>query len=154
MFLNTEDLKNNIYNYQVDDITQGDTAITLQALQAAEEECRSYLAANNKKEWADGRLKYDLEAIFSAKGNDRNPLILAHCITIAKWYIIDLANVDILYDQAKDRYDRSVKYLQQLAKGEINLDSLPQIQPPTPNPDTNTNDTYPFMYGSREKFNH
>lgn len=154
MFLNPEDLKNNIYNYQVEDITQGDETITLQALQAAEEECRSYLAANNKKEWADGRLKYDLEAVFTAQNEDRNPLILAHCITIAKWYIIDLANVDILYDQAKDRYDRSVKYLQLLAKGDINLDSLPQITPPQIDTEINPDDTFPFTYGSREKFNH
>ncbi|MDK7376175.1 hypothetical protein QP519_11615, partial [Weeksella virosa] len=67
------------------------------------------------------------------------------------------ANVDILYDQARDRYDRSIKYLNQLAKGDISLDSLPQVKPPIdpndPN-DPNNNDTYPFTYGSREKFNY
>ena len=65
MFLQKSDLKNNIYEYQVEDITEGDDAIVYQALQAAEDECRSYLAANNKKEWQDGRLKYDLDKIFT-----------------------------------------------------------------------------------------
>lgn len=154
MFLQKSDLKNNIYEYQVEDITEGDDAIVFQALEAAEDECRSYLAANNKKEWQDGRLKYDLDVIFSATGTERNALILSHCIIIAKWHIIDLANVDILYEQAKDRYDRTIKYLNQLAKGDISLDSLPQIKPPVIPDDENTDDTYPFMYGSREKFNH
>lgn len=152
MFLNPEDLKNKIYDYQVEDITEGDEAITLQACQAAEQECRSYLAANNKREWADGRLKYDLEAIFNAEGDERNPLILSHCITMAKWHIVDLANVDMLYDKAKDRYDRSVKYLNQLAKGDISLDSLPLIKPDAPSEQDNANNA--FIFGSRPKFNY
>ncbi|MDM1548718.1 DUF1320 family protein [Empedobacter falsenii] len=155
MFLQKSDLKNNIYEYQVEDITEGDDAIVFQALQAAEDECRSYLAANNKKEWQDGRLKYDLDKIFSATGTERSALILSHCIIIAKWHIIDLANVDIIYEKAKERYDRTIKYLNQLAKGDISLDSLPQIKPPVnPDENENTDDTYPFMYGSREKFNY
>lgn len=152
MFLNPEDLKNKIYDYQVEDITEGDESITLQACQAAEQECRSYLAANNKREWADGRLKYDLDAIFNAEADDRNPLMLSHCITIAKWHIVDLANVDMLYDKAKERYDRTVQYLNKLAKGDISLDSLPLIKPDAPNEQDNANNV--FIYGSRPKFNH
>ena len=41
MYLQIEDLKNNIYNYQVEQITQGDESIVLQALDTAEQEVKS-----------------------------------------------------------------------------------------------------------------
>ena len=155
MFLEIEDLKNCIYNYQIDQITDGDTSITLQAIAAAEQEVRSYLAANNMREWADGRLRYDVEAIFSATGNERNPLILSHTATIAKYYIIELCNADIIYEIAKERYDRAVAWFKDLAKGTINLDTLPQLPEDDGSGDGEDGEnTYPFVYGSREKFNH
>lgn len=152
MFLEIEDLKNSIYNYQIDQITDGDTNITLQAIATAEQEVRSYLAGNAKKEWADGRLRYDVDAIMNATGNDRNALILSHTATIAKYYIIELCNADIIYEVAKERYDRAVNWLKDLAKGVINLDTLPTMAEEPVDPDDES--TYPFFYGSREKFNH
>lgn len=150
MFLKKEDLKNNIYNYQVDQITEGDDTIVLQGLAAAEEECRSYLESNiYQKENQDGRLIYDVESIFGTSGTDRNPLILQHCITIAKYHIIQLSNVDILYEQAKERYDRAIDWLKQLAKGQITLKSLPTLE--IADEDENLK---PFSFGSRRKFNH
>lgn len=151
MFLSKTDLKNKIYGYQISDITEDDEFIVQQACNAAVQECRSYLTPNNKKEWVDGRIKYDVDAIFSKTGNQRNSLILNACITIAKWHIIELSNVDILYDQAKERYDRTIKFLNQLAKGEITMDSLPTLPEPESADDDGIN---PFTYGSRPKFNH
>lgn len=153
MFLEKEDLKNSIYNYQIDQITEQDDNIVLQAISAAEQEVRSYLVANNKREWADGRLKYDIDAIFNAKGNDRNPLILSYTATVAKWYIVELCNADIIHEVAKERYDRVITWLKSLAKGDVNLDTLPTISP-NDNEDENSESTYPFFYGSRKKFNH
>ncbi|MFA7448803.1 MAG: phage protein Gp36 family protein [Weeksellaceae bacterium] len=150
MFLTIEDLKNSIYNYQIDQITDGDINITYQAIAAAEQEVRSYLAPNNKKTWSDGRLRYDVNAIFSATGNERNALILSHTATIAKYYIIELCNADIIHETAKERYDRAVNWFKDLAKGIINLDTLPTLA----NTPENDEETYPFLYGSREKFNH
>lgn len=152
MFLEIEDLKNSIYHYQIDQITEGDNNITLQAIAAAIEEVRSYLAANNKREWADGRLRYDVEAIFNATGADRNALIVSHTATIAKYYIVELCNADIIYEVAKERYDRAVDWFKRIAKGEVNLDTLPLL-PETPAGEDDDN-TFPFTYGSREKFNH
>ena len=154
-FITVSDLKNSIYNYQIDQITEGDENIPLQAIASAEQEVRSYLAANNKREWSDGRLRYDLEAIFNATAELRNALLVSHTATIAKYYIVELCNADIIYEQAKERYDRAVNWLKQLAKGEINLDTLPTI-PEDEGTGTGIDDesTYPFVYGSREKFNH
>lgn len=150
MFLQESDLGATIYNYQIEQITDGDEGITAQAMQAAEEEIRSYLSGNNKKEWADGRPRYDVNAILSATGEDRNALIVRQAVTLAKWYIVELCNADIIYEHAKERYDRVIAWLNKLAKGEINLSTLPTI----PVDEDDTESTYPFVYGSREKFTH
>ncbi len=153
MFVTKEDFKNNIYQYQVDQITEGDDTIVLHALQAAVQEVSSYLSWNNKKEYLDGRPHYDVKAIFAARGEDRNALIVNHVITVAKYWLVDLSNVDIVLEQAKSRYDRSIDYLKQLNKGEITLFDLPTINPEDSGTDEN-DDIFPFVMGSREKFNH
>jgi len=151
MFAEKSDLKNNIYNYQTNQITEGDDNIVLQAINAAISEVKSYLTWNDKKEYLDGRPHYDVEAIFSKTGTARNPLILNHVLTIAKYYIIDLSNVDILMETAEKRYDRAIDWLKQLSRGIVNLKELPVI-PGTDNPGENENGG--FSYGSRLKFNH
>ncbi len=151
MFLQKEDLRNKIYGYQIEQITEGDDNIVLQAMNAAEQEIKSYLQPNVKKEYLDGRLRYDVDAIFSTTGNERNAMLLGCAITIAKWNIVELCNVDILYKQAKDRYDRAVSWLSKLAKGVVNLSGLPTIDDNTDNENSQTQD---FIYGSRKKFNH
>ncbi len=151
MFLRKEDLGNKIYDYQIEQITEGDNNIVLQAMSAAEQEVKSYLQPNNKKEYLDGRLRYDIDAVFSATGNERNAIILNHTITIAKWYIVELSNADILYERARDRYDRAVSWLTKLAKGTVNLSDLPTIDD---NPNNDNSQTQSFVYGSRKKFNH
>lgn len=152
MFLQPEDLKNNIYDYQTDQITEGDDSIVIEALQVAEEECRSYLEANiNMKQNQDGRFIYDVENIFNKVGSARNPLIVRYCITIAKWYIVELCNADIIMEQAKDRYDRVIKKLEDLSSGNTTLGSLPIKKLED---DPNLNDVKPFSFGSRKKFNH
>jgi phage gp36-like protein len=150
MFITVDDLKGTIYGYQRDEITNGNNDITLQAIAAAESEVRSYISGNYKKEWKDGRLIYDVEAIMSATGSDRNALIVAHTATIAKFYLIELCNADVIYENAKERYDRAVSWLKQLAKGEISLPDLPLLNPPALDQD----EQFPFAYGSRQKFNH
>jgi len=150
MFIQPEDLGTSIYNYQIEQITDGDDNVVLEAVMAAETELRGYLVANNKKEWSDGRIRYDVDKILSATGSNRNALLVRHCVTISRWYIVDLCNADIIYEHAKDRYDRAVSWLNKLAKGDVNLDTLPVIIPE----ETVSNNTDPFVYGSRDKFTH
>lgn len=146
MFLQKSDLGSTIYNYQIDQITEGNDDITAQAMAAAEEELRSYITA---PEWSDGRTKYDVELILTGTGTNRNALLVRMAVTLAKFYIIELCNADIIYETAKERYDRAITWLKQFARGEIKLSTLPE----TPNTDDATG-TDPFIYGSREKFNH
>lgn len=150
MFLEIDDLGSVIYAYQIDQITEGDDNIVLQALAAAEDEAMSYLTPNtNKLETLDGRILYDTSKIFDKKGLDRNSLILQHCLTLAKFHIATLCNADFIYEQAKERYDRAIDWFTKLAKGTVVLASLPRIVLD----DTNS-DRLPFSTGSRTKFNH
>lgn len=149
MFLQPQDFGQVIYGYQIEEITEGNNDIVLQALAAGEDETRSYLESNpNFKENMDGRLIYNVALIFSATGTNRNALILQHAVTIAKWHLIVLCNADILYEQAKERYDRAIAWLSKLSKGDVTLSSLPVLS-------LDSNETLqPFSFGSRTKFNH
>ena len=140
MFISKEDLGSAIYGYQIDQITEGNDDLVLQAIGAAIEEVGGYLA---------GSSLYDVTAIFATTGTDRNALILTYTITIAKWYIVELCNADVIYEQAKERYDRAVSWLTKLSKGTVTLGSLPTIPIATGETETDT-----FGYGSRVKFIH
>lgn len=149
MFVTPDDLGQVIYSYQIEQITEGDENIVLQAIAAGVEETRSYLESNvNLKENYDGRLLYDVDAIFEASGDDRNALVLQQAVTISKWHLVQLCNADIIYEQAKERYDRATAWLTKLSKGTITLGTLPTIS-------LEADETIqPFSGGSRPKFNH
>ena len=55
---------------------------------------------------------------------------------------------------AKDRYDRAVAWLKQLAKGEINLEDLPLLEIGEQGANSQQISKNLFIFGSREKFNH
>lgn len=151
MFIEKEDLGNVIYDYQLDQITDGDDNIVAQGIAAAVEEAKSYLTPNiNDKKWLDGRILYDVETIFSATELDRNSLILQHCCTLAKWHIAQLCNADFIYEKAKDRYDRAISWFTKIATGTINLSTLPQLV----RDEETAGDKQPFEFGSRIKFKH
>ena len=151
MFLLKADLNSNIYDYQIDQITEGDDTIIETGIATGIEEVRSYLTPNDQHRYRDGRVMYDTDAIFNATGNDRNPLILQLTKTVAKWHIVELCNADVVYEQAKERYDRAIKTLNKLADGEITLNSLPKLDPDDPDSPAGRQ---PFYFGSREKFNY
>lgn len=149
-FVEIEEMKTVMYDYQLDQITEGDDTIIQMGIETAIEEVRSYLTPNGRHENRDGRLIYDTDAIFAAIGTDRNPLILAITKTCAEWWITQLCNADIVYEQIKERYDRATKWLTQLRKGDVNISTLPQLDLfGDDNPDAPQ-----LYYGSRQKFNH
>ncbi len=149
MFIEKEDFGSVIYAYQVDQITENNDDLVSQALAAAVEEAKSYLTANvNSLKTFDGRILYDVEAIFNTSGLDRNSLILQHCLTLAKFHLAVLCNADFIYEQSKERYDRAIDWFTKLSKGTVVLTSLPRINI------EETTERKPFSSGSRTKFNH
>jgi hypothetical protein len=152
MFLQEDDMGTVIYDYQVEQIADGDDTAMPSAIMAAVEEAQSYLSPNDRKEWQDGRPKYDVEKIFNTTAEGRNYLILQHCKTLAKFHFINLCNADILYERAQKNYDRAVSYLKDLGRGNVTLKSLPLIEE-TPEIEI-VDEILPYRSGSRKKFNH
>ena len=152
MFLIKEELKSTVYAYQLEQITEDDDSIIDMGINAAIEEVKSYLTPNDKKEWLDGRPRYDAAAIFASTGASRNALILELTKTVAEWWIIRLCNADIIHERVKERYDRAIDYFKQIAKGTVTIGSLP-ILPPDDGSE-GTIPTLPFRMGGRAKFTH
>lgn len=150
MFLEISDLGSAIYDYQLNQITEGDDTIIETGCATAIEEVRSYITANNQHGWKDGRFLYDVDAVFNAVGTERNALILAHTKTCAVWHIIQLCNADVMYQHVKERYDRSIAWLRDLASGKVTLSTLPQLTPD----DSNVAGSSNTRFGSRTKFNY
>lgn len=156
MFLSIEEMKSVLYEYQMNEIAEGDEQIIWDGINAGVNEVKSYFTASNQKQWSDGRPVYDIKTIFGAEGNERDPWVLRMCKTVAAWNICELSNVDIIYQQVKDRYDYVIKTLEKIASIGDYKDS-PSLTPdlPTIDPDTvPDNEKKPFRYGSRPKFHH
>ena len=116
MYITIEELKTALYAYQAQEISEQDDDILLMNISAAIEEVRSYLAG-----------RYDVGKIFAAAGVDRNQLLMELTKNIALWYIIRLSNVDIIYQQAKERYNSAVDWLTKVADGMLNPDLPPKV---------------------------
>jgi hypothetical protein len=148
MFFEIEELKSVVYAYQIEQITEADDDIIMMAISAAEDTVKSYLRPSRKKEFRDGRPKYNVELIFSATGSDRSAILLELTKNIAVWHVMQLCNVDMLYENVKGRYDRAIDYLKQVRDGKNPLD-LPLIDD-TENPSP----SQVARSGSRKKFIH
>ena len=125
-----------IYEHVMDDISASDDATVLQCIEAAVGEMKSYLAS-----------RYDTEAIFSATGESRDPLVLEDTKVVAVWNLIRLSNSELIYQQWRERYDRVIDVMKQVADGSI----APALPIAT---DTEGNPVIKSRFGSNPKFNH
>ncbi len=116
MFCTKEELKTVAYTYQIDQITVDDETIVITAVETAMEEVRSYLSH-----------RYDMRKAFAAQGAERNPQLLHIVKVIALYHIVQLSNVDMLYDRVKADYDAVVTFLNRVADGKLNPD-LPPVE--------------------------
>ena len=155
MFLETAELKSVLYEYQLTEITEGSPDIAEMAINAAVEEVTSYLSPTDQIKWRDGRPRYDVAAIFSAIGVNRNAMILSLVKSIALYQICQLANVDMIQERVMQRYDRAIDYLEKVAGIGKYKDSAPIAPnfPVLPAGDPGTA-KQAFRFGSRDKFNH
>lgn len=115
MFCKPEELKTVAYTYQIDQITMEDETIVITAIETAIEEVRSYLSH-----------RYDMQKAFAAESTGRNPQLLHMVKVIALYHIVQLSNVDMLYDRVKADYDAAVTFLNRCADGKLNP-SLPPL---------------------------
>lgn len=147
-YLTKDELNSAMRLYNIEAITEGDDTIAEAAIEAAIDEAGSALTQNDKKEYQDGRPHYDVAAIFTAEGSARHKLVLALVKDIAIYRLTPADNTGADYAAITDRYEKAIKYLEDLASGEKNSLTLPRVTAPAPD------DKLPFAMGSRPKFNH
>ncbi len=166
MFITKTDLKSVLYEYQLNQIAENNDAILEDGIAAAITEVRSYFDAANarretaglsKQEYAAWKL-YDTDVIFSATGTNRDSFVMRLCMRIAAYNICELANVDVLDNHVRERYESTIKTLEKIAglgeyaQNRIVLSDLPS---PTPSGDDDSSTpSKPFRMVSRPKFHH
>lgn len=120
-FITPSDYDASIHREILDSLTRSDSASQdVQIIEICEDraiaEMKSYL---NKS--------YDVEAIFSATGNDRNQLILMMAIDIAVYHIFCQHNPYKVSDIRKARYERAIEWLKGVMKGDITIADAPRL---------------------------
>lgn len=113
-FITPAELGTHLYYENLEAISREDETIITAAIDAAVQEAYGYLGA------------FDREAIFSARGDDRNALLLIFVKDIAVWHFVNLCNAGTDLQLRQNRYERAVSWLRQVQKGEI-TPSLPII---------------------------
>ena len=136
MFLTPAELSTHLYDYQVEQITGGDSSIALSAISTAQAQVRSYLAT-----------RYDCDAIFAATGTNRDALVLHLVKSLAAYHLVRLANPDAIYERYRDDYRDALDTLARLADGTSRAD-LPARQSTSGQP------AGTLQLHSNEKFNH
>ena len=113
-FIQKEDYDASIHTEILNSLTRSDDAVIEICEDRAIAEMRSYMYS-----------RYDCDAIFSATGNDRHPLVLMMAIDIAIYHLFCLHNPQKLSQIRKDRYDRAVEWLKSVSKGQITIEGAP-----------------------------
>lgn len=120
-FIKTEDYDASIHREILDALLRHDSDVSDSAIveiceDRAIEEMRCYLSKY-----------YDCDAIFSATGSDRNPLILMMAVDIAVYHIFCQHNPYKMSEIRKERYNRAVEWLKAVAAANITIDGAPRL---------------------------
>ena len=71
--------------------------------------------------------RYDADAIFNAEGAARNELVLMMAVDIAVYHLFSIHNPQKMSQIRKDRYDRAMEWLKQVATFKITIDGAPKL---------------------------
>ena len=89
--------------------------------------------------------RYDVDEIFSAEGEARNQLILMLAIDITVYHLFSIHNPQKISQIRKDRYERAVEWLKQVAAYKITVDGAPLL------PDETLQQNNPYLMKSNPK---
>lgn len=133
-FITLEDYDASIHSEILSRLTRDDDAIVEICEDRAIAEMRGYLSA-----------RYDIDAIFSAEGAARNQLILMMAIDIAVYHLHSIHNPQKMSQIRKDRYERAVEWLKQVAGFKITIDGAPKL------PEEELKQNNPWLMSSNPK---
>lgn len=106
-YLTPSELNTHLYGEVIQEIErdQLNSPKLSEAIKAGIAEVKSYLT------------QFDIDAIFSATGDNRNPIILLYAKDISVWHFIQLANPNVELELRKVRYETAVKFLDKVQSG-------------------------------------
>ncbi|WP_143960239.1 phage protein Gp36 family protein [Litoribacter populi] len=116
-----EDFNTHLYDELIQAISREDDAKLDKAIQAAEGQAKGYLS------------RFDIDALFSTEGEDRDEMLLMHLKDLAVWHFITIANPNINIQLAKERFDDAIKELGKIQAGKV----VPYNWPTATNPESN-----------------
>ncbi len=128
-YLTPEEINTHIDPDVQDEISPEDSGFLQDAIDAAEAEVYGYLT------------NYDTDAIFTATGDDRNPIILLYTKDVAVWHYIQLANPNIDIALRERRYEMAKESLTQIQTGKM-VPKLPRRVESTETPQANSEVRY------------
>ena len=102
-----DDFKTHLYAELINAIDRNDVGILQDAIEAAEGEAKGYLS------------RFDVDALFDAVEDDRDPTLLMYVKDLAVWHFITLANPNTDLEFRKTRYDDAVRWLKGIQAGKI-----------------------------------
>jgi len=115
-FIELEDYDASIHVEILDTLVRNDRAIVEILENRAISEMRGYLSR-----------RYDCDKIFTATGSERNDLVLMMAMDITIYHIFCIHNPQKLSQVRKDRYNRAMEWLKQVAGEEISIDGAPLL---------------------------
>lgn len=114
-FITVDDYSASIRLEFVDKAVRGDDNILEIVENQAISEMKSYLSG-----------RYDVEAIFSATGEDRHDLVLMFAKDIAIYHLCSIRE-GLMTQSRIDRYNRAIDWLKDVQKGELVVEGLPRL---------------------------
>jgi phage gp36-like protein len=115
-FISLVDIQKKIRLEEINQITRNDDTIVIFAIDAAISEMKGYLSKY-----------YDVNSVFQQTGSSRNSLLVDFAIDIAIYNIISTCPPGQDVEDRIARYERAIKWLKGVAKGEITTDLPPII---------------------------
>lgn len=115
-FIKKEDYDASIHREILESLTREDESIIEICEDRAIAEMRGYLSA-----------RYDVDAIFSAEGDDRNQLILMMAIDITVYHLFSIHNPQKISPVRTDRYERAIEWLRQVSGRQVSIDGAPML---------------------------
>ena len=113
-FLAKTDYRFSISISVLNTLTGGDDTIIDEMSAEAVEEMKSYLAT-----------RYDTTTIFAATGSNRNKSLMMYCKDISLYHLYSISTMMAIPDARVNRYNKALKWLEQVSEQKINPDGLP-----------------------------
>ena len=137
MFITEDDYRVVIGENALKVVSQASQDTRDKAEQEACEEIAGYL-----------RTRYDSEAVFAARGDARNRMVVMVATDIALYHMAASQPQKLGSEIRKERYERAVKWLEGVQAGKI----IPDL--PTPADEDSTPTSSLLIYGSQKQLRH